>query len=189
MSDNRTPDSAPPALEIVDEGAMTAELDAAIRAMLCVVFQSDAGAFAQTRHWHGSAPEFSLLGREGGRILGHVGIVTRQVTCGGRPARIAGIQNLAVLSEARKSGLSRRLMTESMAEAARRGIRWGLLFCVPGLERFYASLGWRTLAVPVTEAGGDGRGSLITAKNIAMSLDLAGEPFPAGAIDLRGRDW
>jgi hypothetical protein len=29
----------------------------------------------------------------------------------------------------------------------------------------------------------------IAAKNIAMALELAGESFPPGAVDLQGRDW
>ena len=189
MPDTLPTPAAEPALELFDEPAVTPELDAAIRALLRACFPADAGAFAQTRHWHGSGPTYSMLHRQGGQVLGHVGIVVRAVTCGGRPAKIAGIQNLAVLPEARKSGLSRKLMTESMREAARRGVRWGLLFCVPELERFYTSLVWKTLSISVTEAGADGRGAPITSKNIAMSLELAGEPFPSGDIDLQGRDW
>ena len=42
--------------------------------------------------------------------------------------------------------------------------------------------------MPIWRAS-DGRGAPLTSKNIAMSLDLAGEPFPAGDIDLAGRDW
>ncbi len=191
MNDQDTPTERPPqpALELFEESAVDPALDAAIRALLCACFPSDAPVFSASRHWHGTAPAYSLVHRVDGRVLGHVGIVLRTVACGGRPAGIAGIQNLAVLPEARKSGLSRRLMTESMAEAARRGVRWGLLFCVPGLERFYASLGWKTLDVSVTMADGRGGTEPIPGKNIAMALPLAGEPFPSGNIDLQGRDW
>lgn len=191
MSNEQNPAAPSAPLQVIEEAAMPAPLDAAIRELLCTCFTDEASraAFSVSRHWHGSKPEFSLVLTGDQRVLGNIGIVVRTIACGGRQTRIAGIQNLAVHPDARKSGLSRRLMTESMQEAARRGVRWGLLFCVPGLERFYASLGWKRCDVPVTEHDERGRSVPITAKNIAMTLDLAKEPFPKGAIDLQGRDW
>jgi predicted N-acetyltransferase YhbS len=189
MSDQRRESAPEPRLEFVAESAIGPELDAAMRELLLVCFPQDAECYNHTRHWHGSASEFSLIHRRGARVLGNASVVIRTVLCAGRPATVAGVQNLAVAPELRKSGLSRRLMTEAMAEAVRRGLRWGLLFCVPGLGRFYASLGWRKLAVPVRMSDGRGGTEPIPAKNIAMALELSDEPFPAGDIDLQGADW
>ena len=122
-------------------------------------------------------------------MVGHVGIVDRRVARGGVPIRVAGIQSLAVAPRWRKSGLSQRLMTTAVHEARRRGLCFGLLFCMPELESFYARLGWRRIDRAVTMRDGAGRTVPLTAKNIAMELALAGDPLPPGAIDLEGRDW
>ncbi|MFH1023569.1 MAG: GNAT family N-acetyltransferase [Planctomycetota bacterium] len=179
----------PVPLELIEEARMTPSLDAAIRKLLCACFPGDEAVFAASRLWHGTAPAYTFVARQGEAVGAHIGVVIREVSCGGKATVIAGIQNMAVAPALRKSGVSRRLMTEAMAEAARRGIRFGLLFCVPQLERFYASLGWKTLVVRVVMTGEDGGPEPLPAKNIAMSLDLADAPFPAGDIALQGRDW
>jgi hypothetical protein len=80
-------------------------------------------------------------------------------------------------------------MTVAMQEARRRGVGFGLLFCVPALEGFYARLGWRRTERAVTMRDAAGRTVPLTAKNISMELALAGDPLPPGPIDLEGRDW
>jgi hypothetical protein len=76
-----------------------------------------------------------------------------------------------------------------MGEAARRGIRFGLLFCVPALEHFYSQLGWRRTDRDVTMRDAVGQSVPLTAKNISMELALASDRLPPGSIDLEGRDW
>jgi predicted N-acetyltransferase YhbS len=176
-------------LEIVSEDAVSPELDAAIKDLLCECFPVDTEEFRKSRHWHGSAPAYSLVYRQGSSVPGHVGIVRRTITCAGRPVEVAGIESLAVSPTLRGSGLSRQLMIESMAEAKRKGIKFGFLFCSPKLERFYASLGWRRTNAAVTMLDQAGRDVPLPEKSIAMSLDLADETFPDGEIDLQGRDW
>jgi len=176
-------------VEIIDEDHLDPELDAAIRRLLCECFPPDVGAFSARRAWNGVCPAFSVVGRGGDKVVGQVGIVERRITCGGAPVRVAGIQSLAVAASWRRSGLSQRLMTGAMDEAGRRGIRFGLLFCVPELEAFYARLGWRRIERAVTMRDAAGRIVPLTAKNISMELDLAGDPLPPGPIDLEGRDW
>jgi predicted N-acetyltransferase YhbS len=176
------------AIEVVDERAMTAALDEAIRRSLCECFPSETAFFSSGRAWHGSAPVYSLVAREESRVTGHVGVVVREIAAGGVAATVAGIQNFAVVPDRRKTGLSRRLMEGAMEEAKRRGVAFGLLFCVPGLERFYASLGWRTLPVRARMRY-EGREQEIPAKNIAMAIPLAGKPFPTGDLHLLGPDW
>lgn len=177
------------ALRLVEESRMDPATDAAIRRLLCECFPPDVPVFSKTRHWHGTAPAYSFVFEEGGVLSGHVGVVLRTVSAGGVRTGVAGIQNLAVAAPMRGSGLSRALMREAMAEAARRGVEFGLLFCVPGLERFYNSLGWVRRDVAAAMDDGLGKTVPIPSKNICMSLDLAARPFPAGDIDLEGRDW
>jgi hypothetical protein len=76
-----------------------------------------------------------------------------------------------------------------MAEAERRGIPYGMLFCVPGLERFYGSLGWSRVDVAVTMVDEAGREVQLDGKNIAMVKALNGAPFAAREVHLEGADW
>jgi predicted N-acetyltransferase YhbS len=177
------------ALELIEESGMTPATDVAIRALLCRCFSPDTGVFSKTRYWHGSAPVYSYFCGSDTGVTGHVGVVVREVLCGGEHILIAGIQNLAVAPEMRKQGLSQQLMTEAMKEAARRGIRFGLLFCVPELERFYLSLGWVRTDVRAMMIDENGDRAAIPPKNIAMCKELAREKWPGGEIDLCGADW
>ena len=175
-------------IEIVEEKSVDKALDKSIRALLVECFPGDNNAFAKARAWH-SAPEYLLVHRKGKEVLGHVAIITREISCGRKKIRIAGIQSLAVGKKGRGTGLSQALMTDSMTEAFRRGIEFGLLFCIPELERFYATLGWKRIEEPVFMQDEKGARAPLPSKNIGMYLLLSGKPFPAGAVDLRGRDW
>jgi len=168
---------------------MTPELDAAIRQLLCICFPGDDSVFQYTRAWHDSAPEYSIVYMEGERALGHVGVVVREISCDGRPVQIAGVQNVAVHPERRRTGLSRHAMRAAMEEAARRGIPYGLLFCVPALEHFYRFLGWEKVDVRVTMLDAVGDDVPADDKNIAMTKDLTGTPLRPAEIHLMGRDW
>ncbi len=179
----------PPPIETIEEPAMTPELDAAIRDCLCACFPADAGFFSGSRAWHGSAPAYSLVGRAGGRVLGHVGVIVRDIRAGKQVVRIAGIQNMAVLPEWRKTGLGSALISGAMDEAARRGIPFGVLFCIPELERYYGRYGWARHDVEVRMDYAGERNIPIPGKNICMAKLLAGRPFPAGTIHLQGADW
>jgi GNAT superfamily N-acetyltransferase len=183
------PPRPPFELELVAEAQLSPELDRAIRELLCVCFPPDVAVFSQSRHWHGSAPAYSLVQRQGGAAVGHVGVVVREIRAGRSPVLIAGIQNLAVRPDGRKSGLGPELMTAAMAEARRRQIPFGLLFCVPALEKFYRALGWVVLPVDATMRDEAGRSVPIPGKNICMALSLGPAPFPPGDLDLRGPDW
>jgi len=176
-------------LILMEEAAITSQLDGEIKSLLVVCFPEEQTAFLCSRHWHGSAPACTLVHRRDKSLVGHVGIVLRTVQWNGRNIPAAGIQNLAVAPSMRGTGLSRTLMMEAMAEAGRRGVPFGLLFCVPGLERFYASLGWQCCNVPVTMRDEKGLPAPIPARNIAMALSLGPAPIPKGPLDLMGRDW
>src|SRR5580658_7739469 len=110
-------------LEVIHEDRLGPEQDAAVRRLLCECFPADAETFSLRRAWNDVRPAFSVIGRRGDKVVGQVGIIERQVTCGGVPVRIAGIQSLAVAPDWRRSGLSQRLMTAAMQEAQRRDVQ------------------------------------------------------------------
>jgi predicted N-acetyltransferase YhbS len=176
--------------EVVDESLVSVALDGAIRDLLVVCFPADTATFSRTRYWHGSAPVFSVVHRKNGRVLGHVGVVARTILSGENRIAVGGVQNLAVRPETRGTGIAPRLMESAMVEAQRRGLGFGLLFCVPGLKRFYIGLGWVAVDVVARMRDPDSNATtLIPGKNICMTKTLGSHAFPAGEIDLCGPDW
>jgi GNAT superfamily N-acetyltransferase len=176
-------------LSIVDEAEMSPSLDAAIRERLCLCFPADVAVFGQTRAWHGSRPEFSVVLWEAERVVAHVGVVQRTITVGETPLRVAGVQNVFVLPEYRGQGLSAQVLQAAMTQAADRRFDGGLLFCVPRLEKVYAACGWHGLGVREVVRTEDGRDIPIPDKNIAMFYPIQTPHFPAGLVHLRGNDW
>jgi GNAT superfamily N-acetyltransferase len=138
------------------------------------------GCFAQM----GTVPFFPPS-----RVLAHAGIVQRTITAGGCPLRVAGVQNVFVLPEFRRQGLSGRVLQAGMEEAGSRGFDCGLLFCVPPLETLYAACGWTALGPREIVRTEEGRRQPLPGENVAMFYPLGVTTFPGGLIDLCGNDW
>jgi GNAT superfamily N-acetyltransferase len=164
--------------------------DGRIRDGLCACFPPDRPVFSRTRAWHGSAPSYSVLLEDGGRLVAHAGIVDRTVRVADASYRVAGVQNVFVLPPYRGRALSARVLTVAMEEAERRGMDCGLLFCVPALQGVYQRAGWRALGPRrVVRVDDDGCEKDIPAKNVAMLYPLRIRSFGPGRIHLMGNDW
>lgn len=176
-------------IKIVDERKMDPAVERLIRNLLCECFPADAGFFSTSRIWHGSAPEYSVLGYNADVLIAHVGIIVRNIIVGDTEARIAGIQNMAVSPGSRKSGIGLEIIEKAMAEARRRNIKFSVLFCVPALEKYYSKLGWHKIERSVW-MDYDGKKDIdVLRKNICMVRSLAGTELPEGGIHLCGADW
>jgi GNAT superfamily N-acetyltransferase len=102
-----------------------------------------------------------FMRREGGRVVGHVGIVELPLVIGGRPVPVGSIHAVCTDPERRGRGLARALMQETLAAADRRFETVVLTTLIPD---FYARFGFRPLrehaftrALPITRrpsAGG-----------------------------------
>ena len=176
-------------LAVIDEPQVAPPLDAELRAFLMQAFQADAAVFAVTRHWHGSAPAYTVTARRDGALVAHAGVIVRDIRVGAQPLRIFGIQNMGVLPAARGTGAGLRVLAAVTREAARRGLAFGVLFCVPELERYYRRDGWN-LRPGTARMDYDGQADIpIPDKNICMVKCLTPAVFPGGAIHLQGADW
>lgn len=173
----------------IDEAEIPAELDQAVKDLLCACFPADVATFSGTRYWHGSAPAYSIVHRTGDQVDGNMAIVIRDIRVGGQSVRIAGVQNMAVRPGTRGGGVGVGLMERAMAEARRRGVKFGLLFCIPELARYYGRYGWKPQEVAVSMDFDGATNIPIPGKNICMTLSLAEEDFPVGDIHVGGADW
>ena len=174
----------------ITESQMEPALDAAIRTSLCACFPHDREVFAHTRAWHGCLPDWSVVREDGGTVIAHAGVVERTIRVGEEAVRVAGVQNVFVLPDYRGEGLCRLVMTAAMAEAQRRQLDFGLLFCTESLSTIYSNLDWRRLDQrTILRIDADGREGPLPPKNLGMFYPLARHDFPAGTVRLQGNDW
>ena len=178
------------AVEVIDEGDLAPDLEAAIRRTLVACFPKDAEFFSRSRAWHGSAPAYSAVICDGAEVIAHLGVVQRRITVGDQSLLVAGIQNVGVRPEHRGRGLCRLVLDAAMGEALERGLDVGLLFCVAANVPVYAQCGWQRLPdPPVVRVDFDGVEKPLADGNLPMWLALAKKSFPDGAVHLGGNDW
>ena len=122
------------------------DLDA-VMAIETSVFVNDAWSSEGMAHELASRDGFYLVATpdaDDTRIVGYSGLMVLP----GAPD--ADVQTIAVLPEARRSGLGRALMGQMIAEARRRGVREVFLEVRsdnPGAQSLYESLGFEAIAV------------------------------------------
>ena len=177
-------------LDMIEEDNMKGEIDKKIRKLLCECFPEDEKVFSQTRYFNNVLPCYTFIFQNNNKVLGHVGVVIHRIMIKNSQIKIAGIQNLAVSNEMRRTGLSQQLMIDAMAEAKKHNIKFGLLFCIPVLENFYSKLKWKTINASVMMLDKNGNKVSVPLKNITMYKELDKESkFPDGPIDLQSRVW
>lgn len=175
---------------LVHERNISQELDKKIKDGLCLCFPDDRVVYSNTRAWHNSVPVWSLYLEENGRLILHVGVIDRSISIGDRLVRVAGIQNVFVLPEFRGKGLCDAILNEAMVKAGDFAFDYGLLFCVPEIEKVYRRCGWYKLPnAPIIRVDESGKELLLPDKNIAMYYPLAKKEIPDGEIHLQGNDW
>ena len=176
-------------LEVIDEARLSPATDLAIRQLLCECFPAEREDFARRRAWHDSVPAYTVVARRADRITAHLAVVLRAVACAGGSVTVAGVQSFCVAAPFRGTGLSGRLMAQALHEARRRGIGFGMLFCLPELAGVYRAWGWSPTDRPVAMLDEHGKSAPLPEKNICMLIELGEQRFPSGPLDLQGRDW
>lgn len=89
-----------------------------------------------------TAASTPFVRREGGRVVGHVGLVELPLVIGGRPVAVGSIHAVCTDPERRRRGLGRALLREALAEADRRFETVVLTTLIPD---FYAPFGFRSV--------------------------------------------
>lgn len=133
--------------------------------------------------------DWRVLATAGGDLIGHLSIVEREVTVGGKALLLAGIGAVIVQPGWRGRGVGRALLAR--AEALMReetAADFGLLICEDHRLTFYTVLGWQPAPGPLTFT--NWRGECEQANQHILIRPLrAGAIWPPGEIDLRGLPW
>jgi ribosomal-protein-alanine N-acetyltransferase len=158
------------------------DLDA-VMAIETSVFVTDAWSREGMAHELASSDGWYLVATPDGddtRVVGYSGLMVLP----GAPD--ADVQTIAVLPEARRSGLGRALMGQMIAEARRRGVREVFLEVRadnPGAQSLYESLGFEAIAVRPRYYMPDGVDAVVMRLTVPPTTT---EPTVGGAADATG---
>lgn len=181
--------TACPTIELLDEHDLDAEMDARIRELLRTCFPDWREIFQQRRTWHSTPPIFSVLARDGDRIVGHIALVVRTITTTWNfRYNVVSVQGVCVLPDARHSGLAHKMLRMALDESARRGFLFAILYCKERLVDFYASQGWK-LADDSIVMWNQRDLPISMRSNCPMYYELGDVPLPEGPLDVHSPSW
>ncbi len=178
-------------VKVLEERDISDEIDKKIKEGLCISFPDSKDFFSTSRYWSGDKPVFSVVGFDGSKVVAHIAVIERdiEVETTGR-LKVFGIQNVFILPELRGQKILDGIMDEVYAEVKKRGYTFGLLFCIPKLEKVYARYGWKKLTgTDIFKLDDNGEKAPFGDKGIAMYYHTGSTGFPPGDINLMGRSW
>ena len=131
--------------------------------------------------------EWYVSARLDGHLAGSLTIVTRQMTAGGEPMRVAGIGNVVTKSEYRHRGVASAMLRASADHTRTRlNAEFGVLICRREVGPVYEKSGWVRVEGPTRFSQPTGA---VTYPGDTMILKLTVREWPGGAIDLCGLPW
>jgi GNAT superfamily N-acetyltransferase len=161
----------------------------ALKALTAAVYPPEVLATRPGRAFHWAPTQWSVLvWTAEGRLIAHVGIVTREGTLDGVPVKIGGIGSVKTHPQAQGQGYaSAALRRAATALHDDHHVAFSLLVCQEHLLPFYGRLGW--LPFPGHLVVEQPSGPIIFTVNRPMVLPGL-QPAPRqGVIDLRGFPW
>ena len=174
---------------IVEEDAVSDELDRALRDALVVCFPKDGDHFLHQRWWHSLHNRTVVATERDGSVAGALCVIERMILVGESRLNIAGIGNVCTVPPWRKKGIIDCIMAMALDEAKRRGFETGLLFCKPELEKVYTRMGWKRIDATVVMDDEHGVKVPLPENDVTMWIPILADRFPPGDIDLLGRNW
>lgn len=157
------------------------------RPELAVAAGNEFDRFPIVRETRWAVPDWSVLGIVDDRLACFYNIVLRTVCFDGRPARVAGLNNLVTLPDYKGKGYASHLLRETEPLwFGRLGAAYGLLLCADALLPFYERLGWYSVSSAVRFAQ---PGGMRTWAANCMLLAPHGRRSRPTEIDLQGLPW
>jgi hypothetical protein len=163
-----------------------------------------------SRHWRDTVPDWLVVLRSNGKLIGHLAIIEREIRVRRRELIVAGIQGVCVHPNHRRRGLCGLMLEQAVSFSARRGLAVAALFSRPAIRPVYLKYAFRNVDHPLASAipmkinrrlprlpltrrvlvDQDGRPDLLdTSRTSMMWRSLCLTRLPIGAIDLKGGIW
>ena len=136
-----------------------------------------------------SAPSWSMLVKEGGHIVAHVGVVYRVIQVGNLRVPVGGICGVMTLKDWRGRGYARAALAKATAFVALQlWAPFAVVISPTEDTAFYEHVGWRVAEAPIQCEQPTGRVTL--EREVALWLACQGDAhWPSGSINLGGTPW
>lgn len=149
--------------------------------------------FEREFHWpmdRTATPQWRVLCTAGEDLIGHVGLLTRDVTVAGEPVAVAGVGAVILQPAWRGRGLGKAMLQAAHAFMRdRTHADFGLLICEDHRLGLYAGLGWQAVPGPMAYTNWQGQRETVGRHHVMVLPLRAGMVWPEGAIDQRGLPW
>ena len=176
-------------VEVKSRSTFRPEDQAALEALSEAVYPPEVIATSPGKDVTWERPEHSIFVRDDtGRLVSHVGVLTRDATLDGTAVRIGGIGGVATHPDYRGRGYAAAGMQGAMDFFAEDpGIAFALLVCQPDVAPYYARLGWQPFDGVLMVEQPNGRVRFML--NMPMVFPIHAEVPKHGEIDLCGLPW
>jgi aminoglycoside 2'-N-acetyltransferase I len=178
-------------IEIAEADALSDDVLAELRALSRAVYPPDVPATDPGRQITWVSPQRRILVRDDeGRLVSHVGILTRVGMHNEQTVRIGGIGGVLTHPSARGQGYASAGIQKAVAVLTKNnGVDFVLLVCLPPLVPFYARLGWRQFPGSLLVRQPGANGAVPFTVNEPMVISATEQEPEAGTIDLCGYPW
>jgi hypothetical protein len=141
----------------------------------------------EDREYRWRPKEYHFITEEDGRPLSHVGLIKTTVSAGGRTVTVGGVGGVVTVPEAQGRYLVHAAMQHAAEFICRElGANFGMLFCLPRLEPFYARQGWQTIEDEVEFDQPEGK----KVWPYRVMVQPCGERvWPSGRVEIEGPPW
>jgi len=131
--------------------------------------------------------EWYATARIGGRLVGALEVITREVGIGAESARVGGIGGVKTKPEFRRKGVASAMLSHAADLMRNRlSVDFGMLICQRRVGHVYERASW--VRVEGSTRFWQPSGT-ITYPHDTMILEIGSRKWPGGEIDLRGLPW
>ncbi len=179
-----------PKPRIINESQIDSHLDSLIRKSLCICFPWHKHIYEIQRPWHGITPLFTAFIKRNCDIIAHAAVVDTRIKIDNKSFRVAGLQNVFVIPDYRKKGVSDIILQAAITEAEKYDFDFGLLFTSYNpVLKVYARNGWIEIKKQDFYKIEDGKTSCFPPDKHKMFYPLKLKDFPEGTVRLKTNDW
>lgn len=168
------------------EDDVTPDEHAALAVLFARCFPRSRTPFTGFRSWSSGRPELRLVGRDGTRVVAHLGILRRFLQVDGRTQLVGDVGLVAVDPAAQGRGVGRVLLARAAGVLRELEMPFGFLTCGEQVEGFYARGGWRRVDDLTRMVRADGTVQVYGGVSMVLPVRAPLDEWPVGQVDRNG---
>ena len=159
---------------------------AALAVLFSRCFPRSRTPFTGFRSWSSGRPELRLVGRDGPRVVAHLGLLRRFLRVDGRAQLVGDVGLVAVDPSVQGRGIGAVLLDRAASTLRELAMPFGFLTCGDQVERFYAGAGWVRVDNPTRMVRSDGTVQVYGGVSMVLPVLATRSDWPAGRVDRNG---